>query len=56
MAVDAGFVLFALELIRSTGYVLADRGHLVVTLGAILFPVADPAFVDAGDTVGALVF
>lgn len=53
--IDARFVLLALELVRSAGYVLTDRWHLVVALGTILFPVTDPALVDAGDPILALV-
>ena len=56
VTIDAGFVLLTLELIRSTRYVLTDRRHLVVTLWAILFTVTDPALVDAGYPVAALVF
>lgn len=53
--VDARFVLLALELVRPARYVLTDRRHLVVTLRAVLLAVADPALVDAGDPIAALV-
>lgn len=49
--IDAGFVLFALELIGPAGYILADWRHLVVTLRTILLAVTDPAFVDTGDSI-----
>lgn len=55
MARYAG-TIFALELVRTTGDILAMRRLFIVTIRTVDAAVTKPAFVDAGDTIVALEF
>lgn len=55
MSVDAGFILLALELIRSTSDILTDRRQFVIALRTILFSIANPTLMDTGYSVATLV-